>query len=119
MKHRVAQHVGIDFEIAAKSVAEGVGASYRQRDHQVNVVGRSWLALERAAKLPPRKYSAPTEVRALATLSAISIAFSPTLAGIELGAWEESGSDLAPVKAQGEARTHHFVRCVRRGGTDG
>lgn len=78
--------------------------------------GSPWSEL---ARLPPRKYSAPTEVRALATLSAISIAFSPTSAGIELGVWEESGSDLAPIKAQGEARTHHFVRCIRLGGTDG
>ena len=63
--------------------------------------------------------AAPTEVRALATLSAISIAFSPTSADIELDVREESGSDLAPVEAQGKSRTDHFDRSLRLGGTDG
>jgi hypothetical protein len=45
-------------------------------------------------------------VSALATLSAISIAFSPTSADIELDAGEQAGSDLAPVEAQGQSRAY-------------
>src|SRR5450432_704083 len=58
--------------------------------------GSPWSEL---AKLPPRKYSAPTAVSARATLSAMSIAFSPTSTAIELDAGEETSSDLPPVES--------------------
>ena len=65
--------------------------------------GSPWSEL---AKLPPRKYSAPTEVKALATFSAMSIAFSPTSADIELDAGKQSRRDVASVEAQRESRAY-------------
>jgi hypothetical protein len=58
------------------------------------------------ARLPPTKYSPPTEVNAKATFSAMSIAFS-TSADIELNAGEQTGRDLAPVESISESSAYH------------
>jgi hypothetical protein len=54
-------------------------------------------------KLPPRKYSAPTAVNARATLSAMSIAFSPTSAAIDVDVREEARGDVASVESTSES----------------
>jgi hypothetical protein len=42
----VSQHVRVDFEVDAQGIAKRVDASRRQGDHEVDIVGGAWLALE-------------------------------------------------------------------------
>ena len=78
--------------------------------------GSPWSEL---AKLPPRKYSAPTSIRARATSSAMSIAFSPSSAAIEVDTGEEASGDLAPVEAMGKSRADDGCGRLRVVGPNG
>lgn len=48
MEYGVPEHVRVDFEITTQRITERVHAAGRQRDHEVDVVGRAWLALKGA-----------------------------------------------------------------------
>jgi hypothetical protein len=46
VEHGGSQHICIDLEVTAQGVAERIDSSGRQRDHEIDVVGCSWFALE-------------------------------------------------------------------------
>jgi hypothetical protein len=83
VQDRVTQHVRVHFENrhprrSRRALIRPAGSEITKSMSLV-ARGSPWREL---AKLPPTKYSAPTEVSAVATLTAMSIAFSPTSADI-------------------------------------
>jgi hypothetical protein len=98
VEHGIAQHVGVYFEVIAQRVVQRVDSPGRAITKSMSLVARGSPCRE-LAKLPPRKYSTPTAVSALATLSATSMAFSPTSADIELDAGEQARRDLPAIEA--------------------